>query len=199
MHYNSLPPLLFHSEFENKNISYLSFYQSQRDGVFHNQVLRCASGTPCPQGLRGERGEYQVLGTLSCYYRRTVMAPLRPLLPPPPPPDPARQEDGTVTAACSAHLYIFAADFIHFLLASVKWRPAKAQNMEDTFCGGNLRAERHETKMERVISFFFLFFLGRGSVELQCTEQQALQTWTWSTLYPSEIKMHAGPASVLRR
>lgn len=76
----SFPPLLLQTKFENKNISYFSFYRSQRDGVFHNQVLRCASRAPCPRGLSGERGEYQVLRTLSCYYHHTVMA-FCPILP----------------------------------------------------------------------------------------------------------------------
>ncbi|MED6244326.1 hypothetical protein ATANTOWER_004734 [Ataeniobius toweri] len=42
-------------------------------GVFHNQVLRCASRTLCPQGLSGEGAS--------------------------PPPDAARQQDGIATAA----------------------------------------------------------------------------------------------------
>lgn len=80
------PPLPLQLQFDNKNISYFSFYQSQHDGVFHNQVLRCASRTPCPQGLSTERGEYQVLQTLSCYSHHTVMAfcPILPYIRPPP-------------------------------------------------------------------------------------------------------------------
>lgn len=146
--------------FENKNISYFSFYQSQHDGVFHNQVLRCASRAACPQGLSGERGEYQVLRTLSRYYHHTVMA-LCPILlcnhhPNHPP---TRKQDGTTTAACSAALStsVVLVDFFFFLFPISVLRNGErriAQNMEDSFCAGNLQAWRHQTKMERVISFF---------------------------------------------
>lgn len=69
--------LLLQPEFEKKekknlNMSNFSFYQSQHGGVFHNQVLRRGSGTPCPRGLCRERGECQVLRGLPCYYRHTV-------------------------------------------------------------------------------------------------------------------------------
>lgn len=114
MHNNFFPPLLLHPEFENKNISYFSFYQSQHDGVFHNQVLRCASRTPCPQGLCGERGEYQVLRTLSCYYYHTVKAfcPILPCAHPPPSPQDNRMAPQQLHVL---QLCLFTAYFIVFM------------------------------------------------------------------------------------
>lgn len=84
------PVCCYNQNLKIKTCAIFFFYQPQREGVFHNQVLRCASRKPCPQGLSGERGEYQVLRTLSCYYHHTVMAfcPISTLhTPSPNPPD----------------------------------------------------------------------------------------------------------------
>lgn len=56
--------------FKNKNITHFSLYQSQRDGIFHNQVLQCASRTICLQGPSRERS------TRCCKASRAVTATL---------------------------------------------------------------------------------------------------------------------------
>ena len=134
--------------FKNKNISSFSVYQSQRDAVFHNQVLRCASGAACPQGPCGGRGEHQVLRPLSHHYHRDTA------LCPPPPPQHPRQQDGTTTAACSAALsiYIKCPSFFCFVL----WNGDKTRRTHFVKA-----AWKHRTKMERG---HFNFFGGVGEV-----------------------------------
>lgn len=69
---------------------------------------------------------------------------------------------------CSFVHFCSPCGFFPLLPLLVLWNGERrvAQNMEDSFCAGNLQAWRHQTKMERVISFFGRGEKG-GSVGLQ--------------------------------
>ena len=69
----------------------------------------------------------------------------------------------------TAYFIVFVAFFSPTRLVLWNGDRRVAQNMEDSFCAGNLQARRHKTKMERVISFFWRGGRGGGSVGLQCT------------------------------
>lgn len=150
------PLLPLQPEFEKKkinlNISHFSFYQSQRDGVFHNQVLRCAGRTSCPQGLSGERGEYQVLRGLSCYYHHTVMAfcPILPRMHPPPTRQTGWHGEGLSADGIFHGLNSWSEIFV-VELGDVD----SVSALKPSFSAGNLQSQRCKTKMVNLEGFFF--------------------------------------------
>lgn len=118
----SFPPLLLQPQIWNKNIAYISFYQSQHAGVFHNQVLWCASRTyVCRDSPEKEvstrccETSHAITTTLSWL---SVLFYLAYTL-----PQPTKQRDGTTRAACAVALSsnrIFLFFFCTFLFYAME-------------------------------------------------------------------------------
>lgn len=147
--------------FKNKNITHFSLYQSQRDGIFDNQVLQCASRTICLQGPSREE-----LSTRCCKAPRVVTATLSWISVPLylAYTHSSNQVEGTTAlhvAALSANT-IFHIQYVFFSSLYLLGRLA-------------LCRQHRADKSEKAAVLYWQTLLP--------------QMWTWSTLYPSQLKM----------
>lgn len=150
-----------------------------------------------PQGLSGEGGQCQVLRTLSCYYHQTVMAfcPILPHVHPPPNP----RDDRTAPQQLHVLQLLSIYSTFHSLrgfsppgpsLAFMKWTPPCSAKTRRTHFAN---AEARKLKWRGVGFIFFLLGKGRRWRRPVAARRirHCAQTWTRSTLYPSQAKMQA--------